>query len=628
LGTLLAAPAAMATASAMDVCTEFLLNHIDEKKWMEACINAMEEEAALRQAAGGSQRASGPGELSLFNDPDVNMSELGGNQLEVSIVVDPKDSDRQFAFSNGERDDTISGLFAAYSIDGGETWFHVDPTDGFIADAYDSLTRACCDPTATWDEFDNLWIAYLDDFLNPAIVVAVSTDGGMSFVEVDGFGSNADQPSIASGPGSVWLTYAQFSATLEKIRVVGAKVNDHNDYDPFGTVCEIEDSIDVQASADGNFGDIAIGPNGQVLVAYQLPQTGIGPADIFVSLDNDPDPTTCFFPNSELAAHTNVGAFKPLPAQPNRGITAGADLAWDRSPGGSGQAYLVYTDHAGDPDNEAYDTDIYFTIPIGFGPIGSGPTWLLNDDFTAYSQFMPSIAVDQKSGEIAVSWHDARNDRGQGQSGEFPEDWDGKPNTNAQLFVTYSGDGGSSFLPERQVSTGSSHEKGAEPPEGDRSDLDYGDYASLAFVDGNIYPAWADNSNSTLNNPDGLIHRMDVYTARAFADTDTDNDAVPDSRDNCLQVRNGPGDGQDQCDTDGDGYGNTCDGDFNQDNIVGIPDFGTLIQTFGDTGHPVNATDLNCDEIVGIPDFGTFSGLFGNSPGPSGLSCAGTTPCP
>jgi hypothetical protein len=121
---------------------------------------------------------------------------------------------------------------------------------------------------------------------------------------------------------------------------------------------------------------------------------------------------------------------------------------------------------------------------------------------------------------------------------------------------------------------------------------------------------------------------MDVYTARAFADTDTDNDAVPDSRDNCLQVRNGPGDGQDQCDTDGDGYGNTCDGDFNQDNIVGIPDFGTLIQTFGDTGHPVNATDLNCDEIVGIPDFGTFSGLFGNSPGPSGLSCAGTTPCP
>jgi len=108
-----------------------------------------------------------------------------------------------------------------------------------------------------------------------------------------------------------------------------------------------------------------------------------------------------------------------------------------------------------------------------------------------------------------------------------------------------------------------------------------------------------------------------------------DNDGVPDAIDNCLNVPNGPAQApNNQCDTDGDGYGNACDFDINQDNIVGGPDFACFTANFGKTGHPLVACDINCDGLVGGPDFGLFTASFGKTVGPSGLSCAGTAPCP
>jgi hypothetical protein len=36
----------------------------------------------------------------------------------------------------------------------------------------------------------------------------------------------------------------------------------------------------------------------------------------------------------------------------------------------------------------------------------------------------------------------------------------------------------------------------------------------MAFAAGAFHPVWADNSNSTLDNPDGALSKFDVYTAR------------------------------------------------------------------------------------------------------------------
>jgi hypothetical protein len=121
----------------------------------------------------------------------------------------------------------------------------------------------------------------------------------------------------------------------------------------------------------------------------------------------------------------------------------------------------------------------------------------------------------------------------------------------------------------------------------------------------------------------------------AFAGTvpDADSDTVADNVDNCLTDPNGAvgepaGALAAQCDTDGDGYGNACDPDVSNDGVVGGPDYGPITASFGGPGHPGNPADVNCDGVVGGPDYGPVTATFGGAPGPSGLSCAGTSPCP
>ncbi len=101
---------------------------------------------------------------------NVNTSRLTNNQSEAAIAMDPTNPNRLFVFSNTEG----NGLFAAYSTNAGASWRYTDPSDGTIADGGDSLPAACCDPSATWDRFGNLFISYVNANLN-AVVVLIST---------------------------------------------------------------------------------------------------------------------------------------------------------------------------------------------------------------------------------------------------------------------------------------------------------------------------------------------------------------------------------------------------------------------------------------------------------------------
>jgi len=137
----------------------------------------------------------------------------------------------------------------------------------------------------------------------------------------------------------------------------------------------------------------------------------------------------------------------------------------------------------------------------------NGATWSngvrVNDDHTRNSQFMPKISLDQTTGNIAVVWYDSRADLGAGG----PGDTDGIPNDDAQFWGAFSTDGGLSFTPNIQISAGTSnsHVSG--------NGIDYGDYSGLSFFGGVAHPAWSDNSNSTGDNPDGALHKLDIYTA-------------------------------------------------------------------------------------------------------------------
>ncbi len=93
---------------------------------------------------------------------------------------------------------------------------------------------------------------------------------------------------------------------------------------------------------------------------------------------------------------------------------------------------------------------------------------------------------------------------------------------------------------------------------------------------------------------------------------DTDGDVLPDELDNCTLVANPT-----QLDANGDGYGNICDPDFNNNGIVDSQDGALLKAAFGSGAFPDR--DLNGNGIVDSNDGARLKARFGQAPGPSGL---------
>lgn len=90
---------------------------------------------------------------------------------------------------------------------------------------------------------------------------------------------------------------------------------------------------------------------------------------------------------------------------------------------------------------------------------------------------------------------------------------------------------------------------------------------------------------------------------------DTDGDGVADDVDNCQLVANPA-----QVDSNGDGYGNRCDADLNNDCIVNVVDLGALRSVFFTTDPDA---DLNADGTVNVIDLGLLRSLFFQPPGPA-----------
>ncbi|MFK8014731.1 MAG: pre-peptidase C-terminal domain-containing protein [Gammaproteobacteria bacterium] len=90
---------------------------------------------------------------------------------------------------------------------------------------------------------------------------------------------------------------------------------------------------------------------------------------------------------------------------------------------------------------------------------------------------------------------------------------------------------------------------------------------------------------------------------------DTDGDGVFDNADNCTLIAN-----PSQTDSNGDGYGNRCDADLNNDCVVNTVDLGILRSVF--FSNDADA-DLTGDGTVNVADLGVLRTQFFGSPGPS-----------
>jgi hypothetical protein len=435
------------------------------------CLEALEQRTVL---------------ATLTVGPNVNISKAAGNNAESTISINPTNPLNLF------EDDTFSTV-GHFSVNGGTTWLKSNMA---------GIPATVGDVQSAWDKFGNLFLVELTaNVPNQTVILALSTDGGASFRSLGnplptdtnvGF----DQPSIAVGPGATPTTGSVWISTtdgLNNLVAVGAPVLGLGSLGAFG-------APEVAPGPGGDFGSVAVGSNGQVLVTYQDNGSGEGPDSIKVNLDPDGLGPAGFNP-VVIATPTNVGGFTHLPAQPSRGIDAEANLAWDRSGGPhNGRVYLVYTDR---PSTSSADTDIFVRFSDN-----NGTTWSnrvrVNDDplNNGKSQLQPALAVDQTTGNLAVTWYDTRNS--------------GATNDTTQVFGAVSFDGGVTFTANVQISAGTSNASVADPG------FELGDYDLMDFSNGVFYRTWADNSNSTGDNPDGTT-ALDIYTAKVTVPSGTTN---------------------------------------------------------------------------------------------------------
>ena len=455
--------------------------------------------AVLLAAPAGGVAASSP-----TIPTNVDVSQRQGNESEEAIAVNPTNPDNIVIVTNIA--EGFSGLFKAVSFDGGATWQDEIIADGLKPNREDDpLGDSCCDPSLAFDEYGNLFLSYLFDIEIP-VPIALSTDGGLHFTplasipkpdKVTGTGDRqgtfrfTDQETIVTGHGMVWLVVNGGGPMV----ATGAAVTGLGQVGAFGPAQVIP------GTNNCTYGDVAIGPAGQVMNVCTLTESGQGGGKLFVSVDPD-GLGAQGFGSRVFVTDTHVGGFDFIPPQPDRSIDAEPGLAWDRTGGPhAGRVYIVYTF---ENKNESDDTDVQVRYSDDDGATWSAPT-RVNDDSTRNSQFLPKIALDQTTGQLGVIWYDARNDPGSG-----PGDTDGLQNTDAQVWGAFSSDG-AAFTPNLRISAGTSNSAAAH------NGIDYGDYSGLAFFGGVLHPAWSDNSNSDGLNPDRTLHKLDIFSASVAA---------------------------------------------------------------------------------------------------------------
>ena len=433
-------------------------------------------------AALSTMLAGAPAAPALTVGANVNLSARSGNQVEGAIAVDPNNRNRVYAVAMNAS--PAGSLIAARSGDGGATW-----TRGTVTGA-EGLPLASADPSLSWDAYGNLFLSYINNSkTHPAEVLALSTDGGVTFKAIASLASIPDQPTVTTGPGStpgtgsVWVSW---KGSLGYMWAAGAPITG------LGSVGAFLPAQAVPGTQGLSYGDIAVGPSGGVMMSMG-PETGsLGGAVYTATSPGLGSP----FSEAQIATTTGVGGQMPIPAQPTRAIDSESGLAYDRSPGAHhGRVYLMYTD--ANPAGSA-STQLYLRHSDDNGATWSSPV-KVNDDTGEASHFLPRLALDESTGNLAVTWYDTRSD---------------PTNISTEFWGAFSTDGGASFGPNFKISAGTSNQAGADPPPAGFPDLDYGDYTGASFAQGALYPIWADNSNSTGDNPDGALSYFDVYSAR------------------------------------------------------------------------------------------------------------------
>jgi uncharacterized repeat protein (TIGR01451 family) len=548
----------------------------------------------------------------------VDLSRAKGNETDPCVAISPLNRSNMVVAA--ATDGKVPGLFFAFTTNMGGAW-----KTNFIATNSDSqgLIPAYGEPSVAWDSHGNLFLAYLP-YSFEGVAVAVSTNGGSNFVSLTNLAALdvTDTPRLSAPPsgaaaGSVWIVYKDYTSANTPLQVQGMLSTGLGAMGTFSVPQIVPDST------YGGFPDIAAGPLGELIVAFQDNLTGLfypgyphPPADIWVAIETNAIPDGVISEHGfDMAGYLVSDAISGLTyidaAPTGIGVNAAAGLAFDYDINDTNydHVYLIYT--AMGPNG-----NLVINLLTG---IDRGTNWIaetyVDDDVTNgfNDHFLPRVAVDPSTGIIGCSWYDCRNDQGAASqqltnviddtftfSGlmvtnvdfadsvpELSETWTdatgggtnitivivannasatlmtskatniyiyspghtnfvvslaatntgsgtamvtviltnmfplaytsgSATNQEAVMYTTLSLDGAKTFLPNQQLT---SPNGGVPPPAvglasdvaGSGSLTGWGHYSGLAAYGANFFPVWADNSDMTVNNPDGANANFDIY---------------------------------------------------------------------------------------------------------------------
>jgi len=256
---------------------------------------------------------------------NVDISQRHLNESEEAIAVNPTNPNNIVTVTNvGHAEAGLTaGMFEGVSFDGGTTW-----TTKLIAlGGDDPLGDGCCDPSLSFDKYGNLFMTYLYE-VEDQVPVALSTDGGLTFHvianisqaslpakksggDTRGLFRFVDQPTITTANNEVWVIFnagGPMAATGAPVTGLGR----------VGGFIPLEV---VPGTNNCTYGDVAIGPSGQVMQACSLTESGQGGGKIFVNVDPDGLGPAGFGDRLFVTA-THVGGFDFIPAQQDRSVDA------------------------------------------------------------------------------------------------------------------------------------------------------------------------------------------------------------------------------------------------------------------------------------------------------------------
>jgi hypothetical protein len=209
----------------------------------------------------------------------VNVSNLSGNEAEVSLDVNPTNPDNLVILGHAPNLQVINSY---YTLDRGQSWTRV--TIGNTEDGLNGWLRG--DPSVVFADDGNVYLAYGVRQNSPnrvTLVVARSADGGQSYTQFSYVDTNLDIGAypgndkwhLATGPDPDNPTrtnlYVAWTQNIDEIGAIDQRVVIAQSFDggaTFSAPVIVNDSSINGTSLSNSYVDPAVGPNGEVYVEW------------------------------------------------------------------------------------------------------------------------------------------------------------------------------------------------------------------------------------------------------------------------------------------------------------------------------------------------------------------------